>query len=289
MTAYETITKTILDSLEKGVVPWRKPWSGAPKNMVSKKEYKGINCVTTGMAGGVWFCTYKQASELGGSVRRGSRGIPVVFFSFPRREEEEREEEEEKDGKACHWPVYRVYHVFRISDIDGIDREKFPDDEKPHQPIVEAENIVAGMPNRPDIRSEGGAAYYRPFYDDVTVPPMGLFDSPEGYYSTLFHELSHATGHEKRLGRPGIVDHVSFAGHEYGKEELVAEFSASFLCGEAGLDQKTVGNSASYIDSWKRVIKADLRMVLQAAGQARRAADYILGRMPLTNVKNGLS
>lgn len=282
MTAYETITKTILDSLEKGVVPWRRPWSGAPRNMVSKKEYHGINSVTTGMTGEAWFCTFAQAKELGGNVKKGAKGIPVVFFSFPQAKEREEEEDNGKDEKAHCGPIYRVYYVFRISDIENIDKSKFSIDQRPGRPIDKAEEIIAGMQDRPKIRYEGGSAYYRPLFDDVTVPPQGLFSSPEEYYSTIFHELSHSTGHEKRLNRPGIVDHVKFAGHEYGKEELVAEFSASFLCGEAGIDRKTVGNSASYIDSWKRAIKADLRMVIQAAGQAQRAADYILGKKPLT-------
>ena len=134
------------------------------------------------------------------------------------------------------------------------------------------------MKNRPVIiEKTSKEAYYCPSTDTVQIPERNQFPRIEEFYSTLFHELSHATGHADRLGRKTLTASAAFGSSEYGKEELVAEFGASFLCGEAKIDNTTVKNSAAYISSWKKAIKADSKMVIQAAGMAQKAADYILG------------
>lgn len=108
------------------------------------------------------------------------------------------------------------------------------------------------------------------------LPNREAFRSPEEFYSTAFHELAHATGHSSRLSRKGITDPTFFGSHDYSQEELVAEFGASLLCGASGIEQKTLANSAAYIQGWLKVLKNDKRLAIIAAGQAQRAADYIL-------------
>lgn len=112
------------------------------------------------------------------------------------------------------------------------------------------------------------------------MPAMQSFESAESFYSTLFHELTHSTGHASRLARPHIMEVAYFGSEDYSREELVAEMGASMLCGVAGIESRTVSNSAAYIQSWLRVLKGDSRLVVVAAAQAQKAADYVLGTAP---------
>ena len=278
MNVYEVITSRILEQLESGVVPWRRPWEQVEsRNVATGKKYRGINAIT--LPGGL-FATFKQVKALGGNVKKGVHGFPVVFFSFPggkKGEEESEKEESEKEGRTA--PIIRYYRVFRLEDCVGIDQSKFTDEEKnKSHSIEEAETIVVNMQNRPTIiEKSSGEAYYCPSTDTVQIPDRNQFSRIEEFYSTLFHELAHSTGHADRLCRKTLTAAAAFGSAEYGKEELVAEFGASFLCGAARIDNTTVGNSASYIAGWKKVIKADSKLVLQAAGMGQKAADYILG------------
>jgi len=133
------------------------------------------------------------------------------------------------------------------------------------------------MPQRPTLHYEEPRAYYRPLTDAINMPRPELFDSPEKYYSTLFHEMTHSTGHERRLNRSTLTDLCPFGSTSYSKEELVAEMGAAFLCGVCGIKNRTIDNSAAYIASWLRVLKNDKQMVILAAAQAQRAADFIQG------------
>ena len=276
MHVYEVITERILEELERGVVPWRRPWEQVEsRNIATGKKYRGINAIT--LPGGS-FATFKQVKALGGNVKKGVHGFPVVFFSFPdhAKEKEEEKEDGKEDGRTA--PIIRSYYVFRIEDCEGLKIEKIKEEGIKPSSIETAETIVANMQSRPTIiEKNSGEAYYSPSTDTVQIPNRSQFPRIEEFYSTLFHELSHATGHSDRLNRKTLTAAAAFGSDEYGKEELVAEFGASFLCGEAKIDNTTIKNSASYIASWKKVIKADVTLVLKAAGMGQKAADYILG------------
>jgi antirestriction protein ArdC len=179
--------------------------------------------------------------------------------------------------------MLRYYSVFNVEQCDGIEYPKPDVPTFEFTPIERAEQIVAGMPNKPEITSGGDSAYYRPSLDQVNMPPKERFERPEYFYDTLFHELTHATGHESRLNRKGVADkdeHSQFGSDPYAREELVAEMGASFLCGHAGIVERTIDNSAAYIGHWLEQLKQDPRLVIVAAGQAQKAADYILGTQP---------
>lgn len=276
MNVYEVITERILEQLEAGVVPWRRPWEQVEsKNITTGKKYRGINAIT--LPGGL-FGTFKQIQTLGGHVKKGVHGFPVVFFSFPSGKEGEEEHEEETEKKGRTAPIIRYYHVFRIEDCEGIDLTQFKADEGKPSSIETAETIVQNMQNRPLIVEKASKeAFYSPSTDTVQIPDRNQFSRIEEFYSTLFHELSHSTGHENRLCRKTLTTAAAFGSADYGKEELVAEFGASFLCGAAQIDNTTIKNSASYIANWKKAIKADSKLVIQAAGMGQKAADYILG------------
>ncbi len=278
MTVYEVITARIVEMLEQGTVPWRKPWkAGAtePRNLVSGKAYRGVNVfllASMGYASPYWL-TYRQATERGGNIKKGSKGCPVVFWRWADRDNEEDEGTENKGRKA---PILRYYTVFNIDQTEGIAAPV--ETPRAFEPIEECERIVREMPNPPRIEHQGTQAFYRPSTDTVVTPRPELFDSRELYYSVLFHELTHSTGHASRLARKGITDATMFGSHEYSREELLAEMGAAFLCGTAGIEAATLQDSTAYLANWIKVLKGDSRLAVTAAAQAQRAADLILGR-----------
>jgi antirestriction protein ArdC len=275
----EIITEQIIERLEAGTIPWRKPWTplagpGAPRNLITGKPYRGIN--TFILACQSFSCpywlTFKQAQDKGGNIRRGEKGTAVVFWRWV-------EVEDADTGEDKSIPFMRHYTVFNLEQTEGIEAPPSPITiEKPFNPIQTAEELVAAMPHRPEIRHSGNQAYYRPSHDFVNMPPQSTFHQEEGYYCTLFHELTHSSGHSSRLSRKGVTECTGFASHEYSKEELVAELGAAFLCAETGIEQTTIDNSAAYIQSWLKELKNDKTMVILAAGQAQKAADFIMNR-----------
>jgi proteasome lid subunit RPN8/RPN11 len=132
------------------------------------------------------------------------------------------------------------------------------------------------MPKRPEIHHNGARACYSPSLDAVSMPEAKLFESTEGYYSTLFHELTHATGHVSRLNRKEITDPIRFGSDPYSREELIAEMGSAFLCGHCEIENKTIDQSASYIEQWLARLKQDRKLVVHAAAQAQKACDFIL-------------
>lgn len=270
MNVYEIVTEEIIKKLDQGVIPWRRPWGemAEAKNFMTKKEYRGINAFLLPVLsqGQEHFATLKQVNELGGSIKSGSKGYPVVFFKWMEKE------------NGDEFPVLRYFTVFDPSQWQGIEVPK-PTHIRPFNPIEKCESIIAGMPKRPAMSFDGGErAYYRPSTDSIHLPDKGIFKSEAGYYETAFHELGHSTGHTSRLGRHKEADTepMDFGNATYAKEELVAEMTASFLCARAGIDMDTVDNTAAYVGSWLKALKNDKRMVVMAAAQAQKAADYIL-------------
>jgi antirestriction protein ArdC len=291
----EIITNRIVGMLEAGTVPWHKPWAnrqtGAdvfPRNAISKRHYRGINVfiLASQSYGSPCWLTYKEALALGGHVKAGEHGTPIVFWKWLSREIEK------PDGSIDekHFPMLRYYVVFNAEQTEGcrlLAEAKPEGDCATFNPIEACEAIYADMPNRP--RLEHGAttaitrghrfeAYYTPGSDAVVMPRREAFDSPEFYYSVLFHELTHSTGAAHRLNRLTLTQAVKFGDTNYSKEELVAEMGASFLAGRTGVEQVTLTNNAAYLASWIRALKGDAKLVIVAAAAAQKAVDYILNR-----------
>jgi len=271
MKAYDVITNRIIALLERGVVPWKKPWIGGdPMNLLSKREYQGINILMLWSAGfsSPWFMTFRQCSQLGGKVKKGSKGTPVVFFKVF-------DDKEDSDKKHR---VLRYYTVFNSEQCDGIKVPK--KEEKPDlKPIEQAEDIWIKYPFRPSLDHNGTRACYNPMLDKIEMPLFNTFIGSEEYYSTLFHEMGHSTGHKKRLNRKGVAQETfNIMEHSYSFEELVAELTSCFLCSKAGIN-KTIDNSASYINSWLKKLKDDNKFIIQASGKAQSAVKHILGEI----------
>jgi len=275
-TPYEVVTESIIKQLESGVAPWRKSWrTEMPANLASKKEYRGINVfllASLGYGSRYWL-TYRQAQTLGGSVRKGEHGSKVVFWKIDEYRKEDKETGETENRKSI---LLRYYTVFNLEQCDGI---KSPEPALAVHPIEQCESIVRSMPTPPKLVQEAQACY-RPSADTVGIPARSAFTSAEEYYSTFFHELTHSTGHPSRLSREGIMEHHPFGSEDYSKEELVAEMGAAMLCGVAGIESRTLDNSAAYLHHWISRLKSDSRLVVSAASQAQKAADYILAKGP---------
>lgn len=276
---YETITNKILDIMKDGVIPWQKPWllSGRHTNLVTGKQYRGVNVflLSCNSFGSPFWLTFKQSKAKGGQVRKGEKGTMIVFWKPVLIKEKDPTTGQEEKKKIF---VLRYYTVFNLEQVDGI--EAPPEPEKTElQPIETAAKIIAEMQNPPVIKhAQTFDACYRPSQDEVNMPLLNDFKSPESYYSVLFHEVGHSTGHESRVDRPEGMKNICFGSDSYSKEELIAEMVAAFLCGESGILQETIQQSASYIESWSSKFKDDTRMVVCAAAAAQKATDYILNR-----------
>jgi antirestriction protein ArdC len=265
-----------MELLQQGTVPWRKPWnaqSNYPKNLISKKDYRGVNVFMLACMpfSSPYWLTFKQAQDKGGNVKRGQKSTPVIFWKW--LDKNESDNETSTNGKI---PMLRYYSVFNIEQTEGIEAPPTNESINTFTPIEIAEQIIAGMPYKPEIKYGGNKASYSPMLDYVKLPEPTTFLSPEEYYSTAFHELTHATGHASRVGRIGVTQTNYFGSHEYSKEELVAEMGAAFLCGHAGIENTIIENSAAYIAGWLKALKNDKTLLIHAAAQAQKAADYIL-------------
>lgn len=278
---YQAITDAVLDRLLRGdVPPWRRTWAGQdiPRNLLSGKAYRGINVfllLLQGFTSPFWL-TFKQAKEFkvpkgapAPHVRKGEKGSKIIFWKMLQKTE---------GDKVTTWPLLRSYTVFNVEQCEGIpvppQKGECSNNE---DPIPACEAIVQGFPlPRPEICP--GHPHYKPSFDSIGMPPMQSFSSAAEYYSTLFHELSHSTGHQDRLDR-GIMDCPIFGSNEYSKEELVAEFSASFLCAHAGISPRVIENQTAYIKGWGNVLRADPKLLVQAAQRGQLSADFILANI----------
>jgi len=272
---YERITNLIIDRLQAGVVPWKQPWSSetTPRNMVSLRPYHGINFWLLLSLGNSspYFASFQQIKTLGGNIKKGEKSIPVVFWKLL--------ESEDKPGEIKKTPFLRYYNVFNLTQTEGIDPTKLPALELPNpnfEPISKAEELVEQWTDCPPIKLNQSQAFYSPALDLVGMPnPQSFFRAPE-YYSVLFHELTHSTGHQSRLGRHAKMRDLNFGSHSYSQEELVAEMGAAYLCGMTGIEQQTIPNSTAYIQSWIRTFKNDPKVLVLAAAQAQKAVNNIL-------------
>lgn len=262
---YEIVTGQIIEKLKAGEIPWRKPWTGGlPINYVSRRAYSGINLLL--LQEGGEFLTWNQVQKLEGHVKKGSKSRIVVFFKML----------ENEDGEK-RIPYLRYYRVFRLEDVDGIPSKL---EKIEHNPIEECDRVAGEYKEVPVKHVNSGRAYYTPSGDFVNVPELSCFPISEEYYSTLFHELVHSTGHPARLNRfeagPGAAAE-KFGSESYSFEELVAELGAGMLCGVCGIEGRTLDNSAAYVQGWLKALQNDEKMIIRAASKAQKAADYIQG------------
>jgi len=277
MNVYEIVTAKIIEQLQNGVAPWRKPWrTEMPVNLISQKAYRGLNVFLLGSQGygSKYWLTYNQASKLGGNIKRGEKSSLVTFWNIGQEKTVRKTDGTEKTSKPI---LLRYYSVFNLEQTEGIADKLGLSSTARVADIESCEQIVSAMPNRPTFE-QSDRAWYRPSSDSVGMPAKSSFLVSEEYYSTLFHELTHSTGHKSRIGREGIEQLNTFGSESYSKEELIAEIGAAMLCGVTGISPAVIENSAAYLQSWINRLRGDSKLLLSAASQAQKASDYILGR-----------
>ncbi len=275
---YSLVTDRILEALDNGVAVWTQPWSvDAHKNMNSGRNYRGINQLLCQMymdansyEHNLWL-TYKGAQKLEGNVKKGEKSHIVVLWKWIKKEAPE----DAIDDEPITFPILRYYSVFNVDQCEGIEVPVL--EARQINPNEEAEKVIAEYEDGPEITFGGSGAWYAPKKDVVNVPVQKSFVDDDAYYATLFHELGHSTGHESRLNRKGIMDTIRFGSEDYSQEELCAEICAAMLGAKTGIDPSTVDRAASYIDNWRKKLGEERKWIVNAAAQAQKAADYILG------------
>lgn len=287
---YDQITNEIIKQMESGIIPWQKPWHDNGTfifmgciSHTSGKPYSLLNQWLLGGKAGEWL-TFKQIQAEGGRVKKGEKARTVVFYKYIDRVEEQ----EDGNGNLVEvvtgsFPILKGYSVFHIDQTEGIaPRYANEPNEYDNEANESAERVVAEYVQREELKlfvEQSDRAYYRPSTDEVHVPLMKQYDVVEEYYSTLFHELTHSTGHAKRLNRKGIAGVAHFGDENYSKEELVAEIGAAFLCKAVGIDSdKAFNNSVAYLQGWLNVLRKDKKLIVTAAARAEAAAKYILNK-----------
>lgn len=285
MDVYQVVTDKLIEMLEgcKGdnyQIPWNRVGNNLmPRNVVSKKTYRGVNTVllwltseAMGYTSDLW-ATYKQWADLGAQVRKGEKGTQIVFWKAFTVESQDGDEDSEKKGM-----IARVYTVFNAMQVDGYalpnTAPKFSNN---NEKIERVEQYFANVGSI--VRHGGDRAYYRPSGDFIGMPEMNQFKDSVSYYAVRAHEEVHRTGHESRLKREF---NNRFGTEAYAFEELVAELGAAFLCAELELSSEPRKDHAQYLASWLKVLRKDKKALISAASMAQKAVDYLNSCQPAT-------
>lgn len=282
--AYEKVYNNIVSKLEAGDIPWIKPWTGSgsvPRNLKTKHGYSGINRLVLMCQDRLspYWLTFNQIKAMGGFLRKGSKGVSILRPMTAKKTVEVKQDDGSVAEEERQLLWFRGYYVFSLEDVDRIeDPSKKVQEDKPEiLPIEAAEQVWEAWEDRPEVTFGGGRACYSPLTDKIQMPERDQFHTAEGFYSTLFHEGAHATGHQTRLNRDGVTQTILFGREAYSREELVAEFASAFLCAEVGL-VKQVENQVGYIKGWLKALHNDPNMLMWSASRAEKAANHILGK-----------
>jgi antirestriction protein ArdC len=286
---YQEVTETVIKALEEGTIIWQCSWNecGFPRNYVTNTYYRGWNIFLLNFHTlkrnypTAEYLTYKQANLLGGTIRKGERGVKIIYWATIELKDDKDKtlivNNVDSDEKKQVKLLPKAHTVFNIAQVEGIDFLKGnPIELSLLERIDNCEKVVGVMPLPPKLNLNGDKAYYMLSTDLVVVPSLTRSISAEEYYGTLFHEIAHSTGHSKRLNRKELLETEGFGKTNYAKEELTAEMTAAYLCAVTGIGQPTIANSAAYIDSWLKALKNDKTLIIKAASQAQKAANYIL-------------
>ena len=272
MDIYAEITSRIIAEMEQGTIPWQKPWvsSGSCISYATGKPYSLLNQMLLGRPGE--YLTFKQCQQAGGRIRKGEKASMVVFWKWL-------EQEDEETGEKKEIPFLRYYNVFHIDQCEGLRAKHTKPLPNTANADMNTDRIIADYLAREGVmlnHEAGDRAFYHPSTDSITLPHIAQFAEISEYYSTAFHEMTHSTGHSKRLNR---LEKAAFFGSEsYSKEELIAEIGAAALVNASGLETaKSFRNNAAYIQNWLSVLRSDKRFIVSAAGKAEKAVNLILG------------
>jgi antirestriction protein ArdC len=292
---YKIITDNIIKMMSKGIIPWQKPWTGegtltTPRNIKTGRVYSGINffiLASSGYTSPLWM-SFKEAVDKGGTVRKYQKSTPIQTWFITKLDADGNvikfnDKTTEVDKKIF---TMKYRNVFNLEQVDGI-VDPSAEPKEPVEPVeefnpIESAEAIASTyleAQSLEVKHDQQRAFYSPVGDYINLPTKESFCGSEEYYSTLFHEIGHSTGHGTRLKRKGIDNFDYFGSHQYSEEELVAEFTACYLCGEAGILNNTQENSVAYIQNWAKKLKEDKKLIFKAVQQATKSANYVLGKV----------
>lgn len=286
---YTTITDRIIEQLENGIIPWRKPWTGAMDGAISHvtgKPYSLLNQLILEKSGE--YLTFNCCRKEGGRVKKGATHKDIYFWTVKVYTTKDANGNDVLDDNGNPVtgiiPFLKPIQVFHIDDCEGISARFASNDDLPvnhAEPSEEAESIFHDYIAREKISFESelsNKAYYSPIMDTIHLPLISQFENTAEYYSTAFHEATHSTGHKSRLDRfSGKEALASFGSESYSKEELCAEIGAATILNHIGMETpSSFKNSAAYIQSWLRALKNDKRLIVGAASRAEKAVKLIL-------------
>lgn len=286
-TVYEEITERIIESLEAGVAPWVRPWGsvrfGQHRNGITDRPYNGINimllnlrAMEKGFIDPRWL-TFKNAVQLGGHVRKGEKGVGIVFWKFKSVDEDNDSGEDADDRNVI--PLARMFTVFNVQQCDGIDFAPL----ELSAGNTGTENLQAKkILKLANFKHGGIEAYYSKTWDLIVMPDRESFDNLDFYYSTFYHEIVHWSGHPSRLNREFGL---RFGDQTYAFEELVAEIGSAFLGSTTGIPFENMRHP-EYINSWLQILQKDTRAIFTAAAKAQVAAGHILNEAHLAAMNN---
>jgi antirestriction protein ArdC len=281
---YADVTNRIVKALESSSLPpWRRPWVGGGGFLPLRHNgipYRGINTLILMMESdskgyaSPYFFTFRQARELGGSVKAGEKSTPILFCQ-PMTKKETAEDGEEAEARFWLSKVYRVFCADQCQDLPERFTVKAAHQLDPSQRIEHADAYARNT--GADVRHLEAMAYYRPSGDYVNMPAFELFDEPEAYYSTLCHELAHWTGAKHRLDR---LDAEKRTREDYSREEIYAELASCLVCAQLGIAPPTLDQHAAYLDHWLSAMRQDSKYIFTAAATAQRIVDYLNSLQP---------
>ena len=277
MDVYQTVTQLIIDAIENDpgqlTMPWHRSAVGMPLNATTGNEYNGINILSLwasstihGYTSSEW-ASYKQWQEAGAQVKKGSKSTVIVFYKpLP-----------EKEGEDRRF-VLKYSRVFNASQVEGYEAPEVPKND-PVERLVAADAVITASGIK--VTEKGERACYMPRSDEVYIPDSWRFfdtatsSRQEAFYSTIFHELTHATGHKSRLDRKLGG---KFGDPDYAYEELVAELGAAFCSARLGITNEPRLDHAQYLQSWLKALKNETRFIFKASADAQKATDWLLNR-----------
>jgi antirestriction protein ArdC len=271
MKVNEIITSRFIESLESGNIPWRKPWKnsgGAFRNAVTGRAYSGINVLLCAMLGDgeTRFLTFKQIKETGGTLKTGSKGVPICFYART-------EKTDKATGEVKQSFFLKYYSVFRLADTEGCKVKEEPRGEKNiFSPCQAAENLIAR--NSCPAEFEGDRACYSAAKHQIKMPKAESFETPNHFYHTFFHEIGHSLH-----SVTGCKVENAFGSEAYAKEELTAEIFASFCSNSVELETpELVENQIAYVQNWIATLKRNPSMIIQASSKAQKRFDNLTGK-----------
>jgi antirestriction protein ArdC len=285
-------TKEVIDSMKANNGRWEKMFGENLDaiNSTTNNRYRGVNQLilsfkTTSKKykNNIW-ASYKQWQSIGAQVNKGQKGTGIVFYKpavyVSKKTGKPVPSGTILDNKTAKksWSVLRSSTVFNVSQVDLTNSEyKIPVIKTGKQySIKEIDSFITST--EVEIKNEDkNRCYYVPSKDYINMTSKEFFmdtkdsDATVNYYSVLFHELTHATGHEKRLNRKDKFDDHK---KSYAYEELIAE-TGSILFGKHFKIEKTVRpNHAHYLNSWIKALEKDFSFLTGAIAQASRAFEY---------------